>query len=165
MNQISPSLIDKILHRNCVEGMKMLPDDCIPMTMTSPPYDDLRRYGGHAFDSDTFGAVAEELYRITMPGGVVVWVVADAIIDGSETCNSARQKLRFREVGFRVYHTMVMAREGSRWPARVRYGESLEYAIILSKGKPRTINLLRDKPNSQAGRFYQEDSRPMAQRA
>jgi len=153
MNPISPNFIDKILHRNCVEGMKMLPDACIPMSLTSPPYDDLRRYGGHAFDSDTFGAVAEELYRITMPGGVVVWVVADAIIDGSETCTSARQKLHFRQVGFNVHHTMLMNRAGSRWPCKVRYGDSLEYAFVLSKGRPRTINLLRDKPNKKAGKL------------
>jgi site-specific DNA-methyltransferase (adenine-specific) len=104
------------------------------------------------------------LHRVTCPGGVVVWVVADGIGDHTESCTSARQKLFFREVGFKVYHTMVMARTGSRWPARVRYGDSLEYAFILSKGRPRTINLIRDKPNRKAGSVECSTRRPLIQR-
>ncbi|QDV36977.1 DNA-methyltransferase [Tautonia plasticadhaerens] len=164
MNESDLSLIDRIVLGNCVEGMRTLPGDCIPLTVTSPPYDHVRAYGGHTFDDETFRSVAQELHRITMPGGVVAWVVADGIGDHSESCTSARQKLFFREVGFKVYHTMIMARSGSRWPARVRYGDSLEYAFILSKGRPRTVNLLRDKPNRQAGLVYTDAPRPLAQR-
>lgn len=72
-------------------------------------------------------------------------------MNGGETGTSARQKLHFLETGFRIRHTMVMERAGSRWPSRVRYGGSLEYAIILSKGRPHTVNLLRDRPNACAG--------------
>lgn len=147
-------LPDQILRVDAVEGMKALPKDSIPMTLTSPPYDDLRLYGGHAFDDQQFRAVAEELWRVTMPGGVVVWVVADAIIDGSETCNSARQKLFFMELGFNVHHTMIMARSGSRWPSVVRHGDSLEYAFVMSKGRPRSIYLRRDRPNTNVGALY-----------
>ena len=151
MNKVSPNLIDRIHNENCLDGMKRLPDDCIPLTLTSPPYDGLREFGGQAWDIEIFTTIAEELYRVSIPGGVVVWVVADAIIDGSETGTSARQKLRFKRAGFKIHHTMVMHRAGSRWPSKVRYGDSLEYAFILSKGKPRTISLLRDKPNKYAG--------------
>src|SRR4051794_23666503 len=164
MSKLDPKLIDQILPCNCVEGMRQLPNDCIPLTVTSPPYDHVRTYGGDLLDFETFQAVAQELYRITCAGGVVVWVVADGIDDHTESCTSARQKLHFREVGFKIYHTMVMARSGSRWPARVRYGDSLEYAFILSKGKPRTINLLRDKPNRRAGLIYKDTCRPLDQR-
>jgi DNA modification methylase len=151
MNNIGSELIDRVLNNNGIAGMKKLPDGCIPMTMTSPPYDKLREFGGHPWDFESFIPIAEELYRITMQGGVVVWIVADSIIDGSETGTSARQKLRFLEIGFNAHHTMVMHRKGSRWPSKVRYGDSLEYAFVLSKGKPRTIKLLRDKPNKHAG--------------
>jgi len=149
MNQISPNLIDKLLHRNCVEGMKMLPDACIPMTLTSPPYDDLRRYRGHAFDSDTFGAVAEELYRITMPGGVVVWVVADEI-DSGYSGASFRQALYFQEIGFRLHDILIMTRSGGRFAGGNRYG-IVEFAFVLSKGRPRSVHLIRDKDNKHAG--------------
>lgn len=151
MNDIDPSLIDDIINRECVEGMKGLPDDCIPLTVTSPPYDHVRAYGGHTFDDLTFRAVAQELHRVTCPGGVVVWVVADGIGDHTESCTSARQKLFFREVGFKVYHTMVMARTGSRWPARVRYGDSLEYAFILSKGSPGPSTCCGTSPTARRG--------------
>src|SRR4051812_27459099 len=134
MNNIDPSLIDRIFLGDCVEGMRTLPDGCIPLTVTSPPYDRVRAYGGDLLEFETFRAVAQELHRLTCPGGVVVWIVADGIYEHTESCTSARQKLYFREVGFKVYHTMVMARTGSRWPARVRYGDSLEYAFVLSKG-------------------------------
>lgn len=151
MNEIDPTLIDRIFLGDCVEGMRRLTDACIPLTVTSPPYDGLRSFGGHALDFESFKRVADELYRVTMPGGIVIWVVADAIVAGSETGTSARQKLYFKQIGFKIHHTMVMDKAGSRWPCKVRYGDSLEYAFILAKGKPRTINLLRDKPNRRAG--------------
>jgi site-specific DNA-methyltransferase (adenine-specific) len=159
MGVIDPSLIDRNVNCDCLAGMRTLPDDCIHLTVTSPPYDGLRSFGGHALDFETFEGVADELHRITRPGGVVVWVVADAIEDGSETCTSARQKVHFRKIGFRVHHTMVMDKAGSRWPWKVRYGHSLEYAFILSKGRPRTINLLRDKPNRRVGRVREFNRR------
>jgi DNA modification methylase len=156
--------VDRIVLGDCVEGMRQLPDACVPLTLTSPPYDGLRDYGGPRWDFDVFRAVASQLWRITMPGGVVVWVVADAIEGGSETCTSSRQKLHFREVGFNVYHTMIMARCGTRWPCRYRYGDSIEYALILSKGKPRAINLLRDRPNRRGGQVDSTLRRELAGR-
>jgi site-specific DNA-methyltransferase (adenine-specific) len=151
MNQVPNSYVNRIFNLEAILGMKMLPDDCIPLTVTSPPYDQLRTFGGVTWDDTTFQKIADELWRITAPGGVVVWIVADTIVDGSETCTSARQKLYFRDLGFRIHHTMIMDRAGSRFPSKVRYGTSLEYAYVLSKGMPRTINLLRDRENRRVG--------------
>ena len=151
MSRIGQEFIDKILCCDGIQGMQALPDACISLTVTSPPYDGLRSFGGQRWDMGIFRGIAEELWRVTMPGGVVVWVVADAIVDGSETGTSARQKLYFQEIGFRIHHTMIMDKAGSRWPCKVRYGDSVEYAFILSKGRPRTINLLQDKHNRYAG--------------
>ncbi len=142
---------NQIILADCVKGMKSLPDDIIPLTVTSPPYDDLRTYDGLA-DWD-FLDVANELYRITMPGGVVVWVVQEQIIDGSESGESSRQRLAFANVGFRLHHTMVMGKSGGHQWSPGRYGRPLEYAFILSKGKPRHFSPLRDKPNREAGRL------------
>ena len=72
---------NQIICCDCVTGMQRLPGCCIPLTVTSPPYDNLRDFGGHRFDSCNFQQIAKELYRITMLGGVVVWVVQDAIVD------------------------------------------------------------------------------------
>lgn len=147
---LDPRFIDQILWCDCVRGMRLLPDACIPLTLTSPPYDDLYKYGGHSFD---FEAVASELYRITADGGVVVWIVQEQIVDGSETGSSSRQRLFFREVGFRMHHTMVMQQYSSRSHSRVRYGGTLQYAFILSKGIPRSVTLLRDHLNKGHGRI------------
>lgn len=157
--KLDDGFIDCILNTDCVAGMAALPDDSVPMTLTSPPYDRIRGYGGIDWNFDIFRPIADQLWRITMPGGVVVWVVADQIDRGGETGTSARQKLYFQEIGFNLHHTMIMDRAGSRWPSRHRYGGSLEYAFIISKGKPRTINLLRDRPNIHAGAYYKAQAR------
>ena len=147
MNRIDPKFINQIICTDCVTGMRQLPDCCIPLTVTSPPYDDLRTYGGHSFD---FKAVAEELWRITMEGGVVVWVVAEQVKNGSETGTSSEQRLHFRDIGFRLYDTIIMATRNPRRTDKSRYTPNFEYACILSKGRPRTANLLM-KPNRTAG--------------
>ena len=103
---------NQIVCCDCLEGMALLPDECIPFTLTSPPYDDLRTYDGN--NDWNFMAVARELYRITMQGGVVarVWVVQEQIVDGSESGETSRQRLAFAEMGFRLHHTMVMGKTG-----------------------------------------------------
>ena len=86
--------INKCYNENCLDTMAMMPDGFIDLTVTSPPYDDLRTYNGYSFD---FEAVAKELFRVTKQGGVVVWVVGDATIKGSETGTSFRQALYFMD--------------------------------------------------------------------
>lgn len=117
---------------DCLEGMKLLPDCNIDLTVTSPPYDNLRTYKGHSFD---FEGVAKELFRITKQGGVVVWVVGDATIKGSETGTSFKQALYFMECGFNLHDTMIYKRH-TPYPPNVRYWHSFEYMFVLSKGKP-----------------------------
>jgi site-specific DNA-methyltransferase (adenine-specific) len=141
---------NQIVCCDCLEGMAGLPDECIPFTLTSPPYDGIRTYDGLA--EWDFMAVARELYRITMPGGVVVWVVQEQIIDGSESGETSRQRLAFAEIGFRLHYTMVMGKTGGHQNSALRYGRPLEYAFILSKGRPRYFSPLRDKPNKEAGK-------------
>lgn len=142
---------NQIVNIECVKGMRKLPDDIIPLTVTSPPYDDIRTYDGLA--DWNFIDVAKELYRITMPGGVVVWVVQEQVVNGSESGESSRQRLAFANIGFRLHHTMVMAKLGGHQHSPGRYGRPLEYAFILSKGKPRHFSPIRDKPNREAGRI------------
>lgn len=144
-------LENRIVLGDNVAGMQGLPDGCIHLTVTSPPYGDLRTYGGHSrWD---FNNVARELYRITVPGGVVVWVVQERIVNGSETGESSRQRLAFLDLGFRLHHTMVMGKSGGHQHSSNRYGRPLEYAFILSKGVLRYFCPLRDKPNKEKGRM------------
>ncbi len=131
-----------------IEGMRLLDDNCIDLTVTSPPYDNLRTYKGFSWD---FEGVANELYRVTKEGGVVVWVVGDATIKGSETGTSFKQALYFKEIGFNLHDTMIYQKDACPFPEINRYYPSFEYMFVLSKGKPKTANLIMDKPNKRFG--------------
>lgn len=129
-----------------VEGMKQLEDESIDLTVTSPPYDDLRTYNGYFFD---FENVAKQLYRVTKQGGVVVWIVGDATIKGCETLTSFKQALFFRECGFNV-ETMIWNKGMFTSPQKNKYPNSFEYMFIFSKGKI-VCNQIKDRPNKKAG--------------
>lgn len=151
MNQFN-----RLIHQDCVDGMKELEDNVIDLTVTSPPYDDLRSYNdSSSWNFNTFTLVADELYRVTKVGGVVVWVIGDAVVKGSETGSSFKQALYFMELGFKLHDTMIYEKNGSPFPARRdgnRYSQLFEYMFVLSKDtKPKTANLLCDKPNRWAG--------------
>lgn len=134
---------------DCALLMAELPADSIDLTVTSPPYDNLRKYNGYVFD---FEAIARQLYRVTKQGGVVVWVVGDATINGSETGTSFRQALYFKECGFNLHDTMIYKKPGGGAVGSVNaYWQAFEYMFVLAKGKPATINLLKDKKNGRVG--------------
>jgi site-specific DNA-methyltransferase (adenine-specific) len=146
--------INKILYGDSQLWLKKIPDNYIDMTLTSPPYDNLRTYNGIDWNEEIFKNIANELYRITKIGGVVVWVVGDAVIDGSETGTSFRQALYFKEIGFNLHDTMIFEKNCSPFPASRtsnRYTQIFEYMFVLSKGKPKTHNLICDKENRFAG--------------
>lgn len=151
--------INSIICGDNVEVMATFPDACIDLVVTSPPYDNLRTYGGHSWD---FEGVAQQLWRVIKPGGVVVWIVADATIDGSETGTSFRQALRFKEIGFRLHDTMIYQQSGTGAKgSNEAYWQSFEFMLVFAKGKPSAINLLRDKQNIHAGHIVAGNARKM----
>lgn len=97
-------LINKIHNENCLETMKKMQDNSIDLVLTSPPYDDLRKYNGYDFD---FENIAKQIHRVTKDSGVLVWVVGDSTINGSETGTSFRQALYFMDLGFKLHDTMI----------------------------------------------------------
>lgn len=144
--------IGKINNDDCIKFMKEMPDNCIDLTVTSPPYDDLRNYENKlVLDYNTFRKVARELYRITKNGGVVVWVIGDKTDKGNKSLTSFKHALYFQEVGFNIYDVIIYEKAGSGPPHPKRYFNSFEYMFVMSKGKPKTVNLLRDKKNSCGG--------------
>ena len=115
-------IIDAIYNENCLDGLRALPDSVVDMALTSPPYDSLRQYNGTSvWSMDLFRELAPELYRVTKPGGVVVWVVGDATIKGSETGSSFRQALYFMECGFFMHDTQIYAKTSFAYPEVTRY--------------------------------------------
>ena len=134
-----------------VEVMRrVIPDASIQLTVTSPPYDNLREYNGFSWD---FESVARELYRVTKPGGVVVWVVADATVNRSETGTSFRQALYFKECGFNLHDTMIWnkGKFSAVGALRTRYTPVFEYMFVFVKGVLGRFNPIKDRPNKTAG--------------
>src|ERR1035437_8947700 len=96
--------INKTYNENCLDTMKIMPDEFIDLTVTSPPYDNLREYKGYSF---AFEDIAKELYRVTKKGGVLIWIVGDAKMNGTESGTSFKQALFFKEIGFNLHDTMI----------------------------------------------------------
>jgi len=142
--------LDSIICGDNCEVMRQWPSECIDLVVTSPPYDDLREYGKHEWD---FYGVAWNLARLLKPGGVIVWVVADATKDGSETLTSMRQAIHFHDrCGLNVHDTMIYKQAGTGAKgSNLAYWQAWEYMLILSKGQPKTVNRIKDRKNLWAG--------------
>jgi len=133
--------INKIIEGNCVEIMEFFNENIIDLTITSPPYDNLRSYNGYDFP---FQDIVKQLYRVTKPGGVVVWIVADATIKGSETGTSFKQALYFKEIGFNLHDTMIFQKTNPIPQIyRKRYNNIFEYMFVFSKGEVKTHNAIK----------------------
>ena len=141
---------------DCSEIMKEIPDGVIDLTVTSPPYDDLRTYNGYSFD---FESIAKELYRITKEGEVVVWNVNDATDkNGSKTGTSFKQALYFKECGFNLHDTMIWDKTYAFSGSKNRYADCFEFVFIFSKGKPASFNPIKDRRNRSSGRSLKGSS-------
>ena len=153
-SKVKKKPMGKILCGLCQEVMATLKEESVDLTVTSPPYDNIRDYKGYCFEEDDFKEIVKQLYRITKKGGVVVWVVGDATMKGSETGTSFRQALGFIEGGFKLHDTMIYEKNTSSFPAQrkgKRYTQIFEYMFVFCKGKIKTGNLICDKANKWAG--------------
>lgn len=130
--------MNKIVQADCLELMKGFEPDSVDLTVTSPPYDGLRNYKGYSFE---FEGIAQELFRITKPGGVVVWIIGDATVNGTESGTSFKQALFFKEVGFNLHDTMIFKKQNPIPQIyRKRYNNEFEYMFVFSKGPIKTHN-------------------------
>ena len=142
-----------IFHGDCRDilpalcGPNMMPG-AVDMILTSPPYDDLRLYGGHHTD------ISQCLAPIALclkPGAVLVWVCNDQTVNGSETCSSFKQALAFRQQGLNLHDTMIYLKDSCPFPETVRYYPAFEYMFVFSRGVPKTVTLLQDRKNKRSG--------------
>lgn len=133
--------INTIYNEDCLATMCRMPDKFVDLVVTSPPYDNIRKYHRYSFD---FEKVAQELFRIIKVGGVVVWVVGDQTSNASESGTSFRQALYFKEVGFKLYDTMIYRKSNKQPLNHPRYEQEFEYMFIFSRGRPKTIKLIQE---------------------
>jgi len=137
--------LNKIICGDAVEVMRRFPSSSIDLVITSPPYDELRNYNGYVFN---FEGIARGLFRVMKKGGVVVWVVGDQTTKSNETGTSFRQALYFKQVGFNLFDTMIYLKTPRGAVGNNKtYWQAFEYMFVLSKGTPKTINLLKDREN------------------
>ena len=145
-------------NKDCLEALKTLDSQSVDLVITSPPYDDLRSYGGTLeWSFDIFKTIAVEITRVLKVGGVIVWIVNDSTVRGSETGNSFKQALFFKDIcGLNLHDTMIWQKStfSAVGALRVRYAPVFEYMFILSKGSPKTFNPIKDRPNKWAGTKY-----------
>ena len=142
---------------DCLERMKEIPDGSVDLTVTSPPYDNLRTYN-NALDwgEHVWKPVLQELFRVTKDGGVVVWIVNDATIKGSETGTSFRQALYAKEIGFNLHDTMIWDKGNFTAVGALKYSYApvFEYMFIFTKGKIKTFTPIKDRKNKRFGELF-----------
>ena len=151
----------KIINSDCEKGLDELESESVDIIVTSPPYGNLRKYEniGGKFNFEKFKKIAVNLKRVLKNGGVVVWVVCDSVVNGSETGDCFRQALFFKEIGFNIHDTMIWEKPSPASPTQDRYYDVFEFMFIFSKGKPKTMNFLCDRKNSSFGSKSKKETR------
>lgn len=140
------NMLNTIQLGDCIDVLKFIPDESIDMVLTSPPYDELRNYDNSLdWNFEIFTKVADELIRVLKSNGVIIWVVADSTIDGSESCTSFKQALYFKEKGLNLYDTMIYRKLNFMPLTHRRYEQEFEYMFCLTKGIPKTFNPIMEK--------------------
>jgi len=138
--------LNSVYHADCVAFMESMEPESVDLTVTSPPYDELRNYNGYHFD---FENIARGLFRVTKRGGVVVWVVGDKIKNGDRTLTSFKQALFFQSVGFNVHDVMIYKKKNTPFMRTNAYTNCYEFMFVFSKGSPKTFNPLKTKTARQ----------------
>lgn len=152
--------VNKIINADCMDILKDLPDKCIDLVVTSPPYDNLRTYNGTLeWSFEIFQDIAKELARVLKDGGVIVWIVADAKINNSKTLTSFRQAIFFKEIGLNIHDIMYWKKSTFNAPKPNVYHNVIEQMYIVSKGKPKTFNPIFDRKNKHTGRLVKPTQR------
>jgi len=139
--------LNRIINGDCVDIMRQIPDNFIDLTVTSPPYDDLRDYHGYKFDPEN---IAKELFRITKKGGVVVWVVGKKIKNGNILPTPFKQAMLFQSVGFKLHDIMIYRKKNTPFMRSNAYTNGFEFMFVFSKGKPKTFNPIK-VPTARSG--------------
>ena len=145
------NFIGQITNGDSAVVLSTIKSNSVDLVVTSPPYDELRDYNNDSvWDFNSFKKIARQLYRVVKDGGVVVWVVGDSVVKGNKSLSSFKQALYFQQIGFNMFDVIIYEKAGTAPPHKNRYFNAFEYMFVLSKGNPKTINLLEDKPNKWA---------------
>ena len=124
---------NKIYNMDCLEGMKLIPDNSIDLIVTSPPYDEIRDYKGFSLDLHNVG---KEISRILKDGGMCVMVIQDQTKDGRKSLTSFKTIVDWCKTELDLWECCIYQRSGvpgNWWSKRFRVDH--EYIPIFIKGK------------------------------
>jgi len=142
----------QLFNDDCLKVLPTIPENSVDLIITSPPYDNMRDYNNSSiWTFDIFKNIANQLQRVLKDGGVIVWIVNDTTIKGSETGTSFKQALYFKEIGLNLHDTMIWQKESNPFTHKNRYINVFEYMFVFSKEKPKTTNLIKDRKNKYGG--------------
>jgi DNA modification methylase len=122
---------------HCAESsvaLKKLPDNCIDIVVTSPPYDRIRDYNGFECNLHNIG---EQLSRVLKDGGIIVMVIQDQTKDFGKSLTTFRTILDWCDnFNLKLFETVIYKKhgaEGAWWTKRFRVDH--EYIPVFLKGK------------------------------
>jgi DNA modification methylase len=155
-SKVKPMSNMSLYNGDCLDVMQSIASQSVDLVVTSPPYDEMREYNKFSeWSFSIFEKIANELTRVLKDGATIVWIVADQTKNGSESCSSFKQAIYFKEMCcLNLHDTMIWQNPGftAVGSLKTRYASVFEYMFIFTKGKIKTFNPIKDKPNITHGR-------------
>lgn len=139
--------LNKIYNMDCLEGMKLIPDNSIDLIVTDPPYkttsrgssggtggilkEEINKRGKVFKHNDIeFNEWLPELYRVLKDTGHAYIM--------SNNKNLKDMLMEIENVGFNIYKTLIWAKNSPI--TNMYYMDSHEYIIFCRKGKAKRVN-------------------------
>ena len=140
-------LADSIIHGDCKEVLQKLPDQCVDLIVTSPPYADQRKstYGGISPDKyvEWFMPRAAQFSRILKPTGSFILNIKERVVNGERHTYVLELIMRMRQNGWYWVEEYMWHKKNShpgKWPNRFR--DNWERLLHFTRSKK--FNMYQD---------------------
>ena len=141
------NFMNQILKGDCESVLKNLPDNCVDLIFTSPPYADQRSqtYGGIKPDDYVhwFIPKAAEFFRILKPTGTFVLNIKERVVKGERHTYVIELILEMRKQGWLWTEEFIWHKKNSypgKWPNRFRDN----WERLLQFNKQRKFNMYQE---------------------
>ncbi len=131
---------NQIMLGDCEKVLKTLPDNCIDLIFTSPPYADQRKttYGGIKPDEyvNWFMPKATEFFRVLKPQGTFILNIKERVVNGERHTYVIDLIHKMRECGWLWTEEFIWHKKNSypgKWPNRFR--DNWERLLQFNKNK------------------------------